>query len=64
MRAEQVLEHLAALRPQTARLSGDAISFAFADSRGVQQSFTGRVAGDPMEGANDAWAAVRLGPGG
>ena len=45
---------------QAARLSGDEIRFAYADARGVQQAFVGRVAGPRMESADGAWSAVRV----
>ncbi len=44
---------------RAAQLSGDEIRFAYADARGIQQAFVGRVAVPRMEGADGAWSAVR-----
>jgi Methyltransferase domain len=44
---------------RAAQLSGDEIRFAYADARGVQQAFVGRVAGPRMASADGAWSAVR-----
>jgi SAM-dependent methyltransferase len=42
------------------RLSGDEIRFAYADARGIERTFAGRVAGSRMEGAGGAWNAARV----
>lgn len=44
---------------RAAQLSGDEIRFAYADARGLQQAFAGRVAGPRMASADGAWSAVR-----
>jgi SAM-dependent methyltransferase len=42
------------------RLSGDEIRFAYADARGAERIFAGRVAGPRIEGALGAWGAARV----
>jgi len=44
---------------RAAQLSGDEIRFAYADARGLQQTFAGRVAGPRMASTDGAWSAVR-----
>jgi SAM-dependent methyltransferase len=46
---------------RAARLAGNEIRFAYADARGLERVFAGRVAGPRIEGAGGAWEAVRAG---
>ena len=57
--AGRVLLGTAGFPLRTAQLSGDEIRFAYADARGIQQAFVGRVTGAQMESADGAWSAVR-----